>query len=214
MKTKSIILFALIIFIFNSCIKERQPTVYNIDQELKDWMFFDTSTWWLYENTKTGDLDSQYVTKSEIYYLETENIKNEPYRRVQFANVSINNDTRFNITSTRGNYIEKIKLNNNSGSGHTFLVFKPINKPLTVGERKTSCSGKGYTEMTDIDEKFTLDNQYFNTKITLLDSRDCTEGQDSVEYQVFKGVGIINKKNITKNQEWKLIKYHIKLNKN
>jgi hypothetical protein len=75
MKTKSLIHFALIIIVFNSCVKERQPVIYDIDQDLKDWMFFDTSTWWLYQNTKTLELDSQYVTKSEIYYFEYDDTK-------------------------------------------------------------------------------------------------------------------------------------------
>ena len=210
MKTKSIILFALILIIFNSCEKERKPTVYNIDQELKDWMFFDTSTWWLYENIKTGELDSQYVTKSNIYYIESENIKGEPYYKHQGATISTNTNISYLLTPF---YCLKENNSINEG-GYTYIFFKPLNKPLTVGERRSSCSSLGYTEMTAIDNNFTLDNVYYNTKITVFDNKDCTEGNDSVEYQIFKGVGIINKKNITKNQEWKLIKYHIKLNKN
>lgn len=204
---KTIILFILIFIAFNSCQKEYTTSIKNIDQDLKDWMFFDTGTWWLYENIKTGDLDSQYVTKSEIFYFEYDDTKHRIHKKTQSAKVFINNDNFYLFTT---NSIEKLKPN----WANTYLVFKPANRPLTVGERRSSCSSLGYTEMTDIDNNFTLNNIYYNTKITVLESKDCTEGNDSVEYQVFKGVGIINKKNITKNQEWKLIKYHIKLNKN
>lgn len=67
--------------------------------------------------------------------------------------------------------------------------------------------------MVDIDPNFTLDGVKYDTLITLLESYDLTEFGDSVEYKIYKGVGIINKKNISKNQNWQLLKYHIKLNK-
>ena len=211
LKNNIVYLFFIFFIVAYSCKeKERTPAIYNIDQELKDWMFFDTSTWWLYKNVQTGELDSQYVTKSEIFYVESENIKGQPYYKDQGAKILTNTNTTFLLTPS---YCHKEKNTNSEGS-YTYLIFKPNNKPLTIGERRRSCSGKGYTEMTAIDNNFTLDNLYYNTKITVFDNKDCTEDKDSVQYQIFKGVGIINKKNITKNEEWQLIKYHIKLNKN
>ena len=38
--------------------------VYNIEQETKDWMFFDTGTWWLYKEVNSGSIDSQFVIQS------------------------------------------------------------------------------------------------------------------------------------------------------
>ncbi len=211
MKSKIILVQFLIITLYWGCKDERTPEMRNISQELKDWMFFDTGTWWLYQNVQTEDLDSQFVTKSDIFYIESEKTKNAPYTKKQFIQIFLNNQHYFSISSTENCKLQRIT--NGEGS-YTYLIFKPNNNPLTVGERRSSCSSLGYTEITAIEENFTLDNVYYNTKITVFDNKDCTENGDSVQYQLFKGVGIINKKNLTKNEEWKLIKYYIKLNKN
>jgi len=211
MKFKIITIKILIISLYLGCKDERTPEIRNISQEIKDWMFFDTGTWWLYQNVQTGELDSQYVTNSNIFYLESENIKGQEYYKEQSAKILTNSNLSFLITT---DYV--LKENNKGTEGsYTFIYFTPNNKPLTVGERRSSCAGgNGFIEMTSIQENFTLDNVYYNTKITVFDNKDCTEHGDSIQYQLFKGVGIINKKNLTKNEEWKLIKYHIKLNKN
>lgn len=210
MKTKQIVIILLSISLYNGCKDERTPEIRNISQELKDWMFFDTGTWWLYQNVQTKELDSQYVTNSDIFYLESENIKGQEYYKEQSAKILTNSKLSFLLTIDYG-----LKENNKSTEGSfTYIFFRPINKPLTVGERKSSCSSLGFTEMTAIEENFTLDNVYYNSKITVFDNKDCTENGDSVQYQLFKGVGIVNKKNLTKKEEWQLIKYHINLNKN
>jgi hypothetical protein len=188
------------------CKKERKQNIYNVEQYVKDWMFFDTGTWWVYKEMNSGMVDSHYVTKSEFVYTETDqDDKSTPYIKAQSAFVHINKGYFLYLKSPSGrSIVEKVKEGN---WGSTILLFKV----LEVGQ--WASSGLGYTEIKEVDPNYTLDNVKFDTMVTLLDNRDASENNDSVEYKVYKGVGIINKKNITRKQEWKLIKYHINLNK-
>ncbi len=70
------IIILAILFLYPSCKKERKPTEYHVDQYLKDWMFFDTGTWWTYKEINSGTIDSQYVTISEFNYITSEYKKN------------------------------------------------------------------------------------------------------------------------------------------
>ncbi len=196
---------AAIVIQTGGCRKKDTPKPSNIEQHIKDWMFFDTGTWWVYRELNSGRIDSQYVTKSRIYYNESDlSDKNGPYYKWQFADVYNSSGFYFHLSSF--STIEKIEFSD-TGSGRTYLIFKP----LELGQRKGN--GLGYTEIKQIDNHYTLDSIKYGTLVTLLDNRDNSEQNDSVEYKVFKGVGIINKKNITKKEEWQLIKYHINLNK-
>ncbi len=190
--------------------KDRTPQISNVEQHIKDWMFFDTGTWWVYKELNSGTIDSQYVTKSKMFYYETDpNDKKNPYNKTQSIEVYINSGFFFHLSSPMGgSNIEKIKFIG-SEAGSTYLIFKP----LEVGQRKASGGASGYIEIKQIDPHYTIDSLKYDTLVTLLDNRDNTEQNDSVEYKIFKGVGIINKKNITKKEEWQLIKYKINLNK-
>ena len=202
-----IICILISILIVNSCGEKLESgKTSDVQQHIKDWMFFDTGTWWVYKELNTGIIDSQYVTESKIFYYDIEFEDNDrPNYKMQSIEVHNSSGFYFHLAPPKGSsLIEKIRK-----SGSTYLRYNP----LQVGERKAS-SGLGYTEIVGIDAHYTMDNMKYDTLITLLENYDSSEQNDSVEYKVLKGVGIINKKNITKNQNWKLTKYHIKMNKN
>jgi hypothetical protein len=188
-----------------------QPTVYNIEQHMKDWIFFDTGSWWVYRETGSGITDSQYVTESSISYGKLAPYrKKHPYVKSQFAIVKLNSLTYFELHSPHGSsLVFKTDPWDSVQRGWTKLLYKPFQP----GIREASHGPYGYTEITALNPHFTLDNITFDTLLTVFDNLDNSEGNDSMEYKVFKGVGIISKRNISKKLEWKLIRYHINLNK-
>lgn len=198
----------LFLILNNSCRKERKPTEYHVERYLKNWMFFDTGTWWTYKEINSGTIDSQYVVRSELIQITTENKKKSPYYTVEIGMVYTNANFYFQLASPKGgSVVEKIQ-SQGSERGSTYLLFKP----LQIGERKGS-SGLGYTEIMQINPHFTLDNNKSDSLITYLDNYDLSEQNDSVEYKLLKGVGIVNKKNISKKEEWQLVNYHINMNR-
>lgn len=204
----SILITSAILILNPSCKKERKPTEYHVEQYLKDWMFFDTGTWWTYKEINSGTIDSQYVIKSELIQITSENKKKSPYYTVEIGMVYTNSNYYFQLSSPKGgSVIEKI-LTLGSERGSTYLLYNP----LKIGDRKGS-SGLGYTEITQINPHFILNNIKYDSLITYFDNYDLSENNDSVEYKILKGVGIINKKNISKKEEWQLVNYHINLNK-
>jgi len=201
--------FVLIFLSFEYSCKDIESTMkYDVQQHIKDWMYFDTGSWWLYKEVNTGILDSQFVTESKSYYLNNEgNNKSNPNLTVQLIEVHINSDYYIKLSSPfGGSSIVKIS-KKSSERLSTYLRYDP----LRIGERKNT--GIGHTEITALDPKFKFGNTT-DTLVTFFDNIDMTEQNDSVEYKVLKGVGIINKRNISKNQNWQLIKHNIKMNKN
>ncbi len=187
-----------------SCKKERKPKEFYVEQYVKDWMFFDTGTWWTYKEINTGTIDSQYVTKSELIYITSENRKKSPYYTVEIGMVYTNSNFYFQLADpTGGSVIEKIRTQG-SERGSTPLIFKPFK----VGAYPPG----SYSKTTNIEPSYQF-GTITDTLITILNRQDESEQNDSVEYKILKGVGIVNKRNITQKQEWKLINYHINMNR-
>lgn len=200
----SILITSTIIVLNSSCTKERKPRVYYVEQYRKDWMFFDTGTWWTYKEINSGTLDSQYVIKSELIQITTENKKKSPYYTAEIGMVYTNSNFYFQLASPIGSsVIEKIRTLG-SERGSTYLIFKP----LKVGAYPPG----SFSKITNIDPNFQF-GSINDTLVTVLNRQDWSEQNDSVEYKILKGVGIINKKNISKKEEWQLVNYHINLNK-
>lgn len=196
------------IICFSTC-RSKDPSINisDIDKHIKEWMFFDTGTWWVYKEVNSGAIDSQFVTESKIYYLTSELLEGSLIMKAQFIEIHINKGFYFQVAPpSGGSLIEKTKYAGTEKVS-SYLRFDP----LRIGERKGP-TGIGYTEILEIDPQYILGNKT-DTLITLLDNYDLTEHNDSIEYKVMKGVGILSKKNITRNQHWQLIKYNIILNK-
>lgn len=207
---KKILFSCFIIIILHSCgDKDRQPTVYNLNQQTKDWLFFDTGTYWVYKEHGSGILDSQYVINSYLYYIESDKYDHSSlYEKIQTGHVNISSGFFLQMTSILGRgIIEKISSSGSEGVSTYFFY-----QPLQIGKKKGT-SGLGYTEIIDIDPDYSLDISKRDTLITFLENHDLTENGDSVIYKVMRGVGVVNKKNISKNKEWQLIRYKINLNK-
>ena len=193
-----------ILFLYPSCKKERKPKEYYVEQYLKDWMFFDTGTWWKYKEINTGTIDSQYVIKSELIQITNEYKKKSPYYTDEIAMINTNSNYYFQLSSPLGSsVIEKIR-SQGSERGSTHLIFKPFE----VGAYRPGA----YSKITNIDPNYKF-GTITDTLITTLNRQDESEQNDSVEYKVLKGIGIISKRNISKKEEWQLVKYHINLNK-
>ncbi|MCZ2128988.1 MAG: hypothetical protein LC109_01850 [Bacteroidia bacterium] len=79
---KSILFISIaILATISSCIKDKKcPDISTIliEQEMKDWMFFDSGSYWIYIDSVTGAYDSVYVTKTEVGITELIDPKESP----------------------------------------------------------------------------------------------------------------------------------------
>jgi hypothetical protein len=84
MKNYLFLISLLALATLNSCIKdkkcrEKQPIL--LEQEMKDWIYFQPGSYWIYEDSVTKTVDSVYVTEAKIereeHILSSENC---PYR--------------------------------------------------------------------------------------------------------------------------------------
>lgn len=63
------LILPLVVFCFVGCHKDRKPPTYYLPQEVKDYMYFKPSTYWVYKDSVSGALDSVIVkdATTEMY---------------------------------------------------------------------------------------------------------------------------------------------------
>lgn len=120
MKTKYLILFALLIIVF-SCEKPK-PIKYNyLSQEIKDYMNFKKGTYWIYRDVNTNKEDSVWVDTSYIKmecFDERRSNNSVCYEKLYVYQKSTFNDSIYiyisseNITNLYINKLEIIHLRN------------------------------------------------------------------------------------------------------
>jgi len=189
-----------------SCVeKNSEIPIIKVPDTYKKWAFFDTGTWWLYREENTGAFDSIYVGLSQLNKYERE--KNGKIINIkEGCMIELNDATSYVISGTELYPLISLRKHTGTEEMESFLLYKP----LEVGSRKGQ-SGLGYSEIMEINPQFELDTNITDTCLRLLNNRDFIYNQSAVEYQFLRGVGIVRRKIFSKNQDWKLVKYHINM---
>jgi hypothetical protein len=77
-----IIIIAFIISSASSCRKDKAPTYY-IPQDLKDYCMFPIGSWWVYEDSISGEKDSIVLMEQEILLVKNSGRKNYFYENLK-----------------------------------------------------------------------------------------------------------------------------------
>ena len=87
---KTILLLFSLFFIF-SCRKDKsiEPIkTYGVGSDIKDYCFFKPGTWWVYEDSLTGNIDSVYVTNYSNYKFDANLSYNEKPAHCEYLQIN------------------------------------------------------------------------------------------------------------------------------
>lgn len=189
---KKSILYLLLFFVLFTCLgvkckKDKKPTYY-MPQEFKDYVMFPFGSYWIYEDSISGEVDSLNLINFNIFIQET-NTRNYDYEKM-VQNFSSSKSANFSTETLRSDeYYEYYGYNEN------YAYYFDI----TTGQ--TSASGGIY--YAKFDSLKVLDVWYKDVI--------CIKKYGIYELYHYwvKYIGIVKSENKTNNTFWELKKYHI-----
>jgi len=193
--------------------------IYLIPQEVKDYTYFLSGTYWIYQDSITGNFDSVYVFDA---YIDTDTIELKPddpgkeiveyyfYRtkssylnkmvtydcNTSFYKCVDNKEMRPCFYTTRGN---------SDGSGFCFFY------EFYEGAWTYAGYGNIYSKITLVKNwgSFQLNNATYSNVVEFYDDKNITEDDNRTCFYFSKNIGIIRKEILDSNQTWNLIRYNI-----
>jgi len=223
---KFIALSLFMCLIFAACIKEPKPKApqfyrVKINDELKSYLWSKAGSYWIYKNTKTGDLDTQvcngfrydsttvkgtesYSKHITIFY---DYLSKSYYSSFTKKTFYYNSGYKFPNATTL--YLEnnKITLDGNGS------VITPLVYPFIIGTG--SDNGSSITTYKGMDSTLIIQGKtYFNVAKFEIDKDDIWEEKlncirSNNIYYWAKDVGLVKKESKTCTYSWELIKYNI-----
>lgn len=183
-----------------------------LTQELKDYTYFRNGTYWVYEDSATGDLDSFYVYDSQNFFTDYLDNTGEPLAKLEvfqyFTNSSYDGNTYYYLTDLINNrysdhpevtILRVVK----KGGTHTQNHF--VRYPLEVGREYQY--GPSLMRLETRPDKVNFKNTFHNI-LVYRDLANTTEGGETLFY-IAKNIGIIRKEVKKTNRVWNLIRYKI-----
>lgn len=130
MKTKIILAITVATTSLISCNKEPKPDIL-LSDETKNYLMQPVGSWWIYEDSVTGILDTVRLTDQGIEVWEDSNIYYEYLRntfhssiRGQFANITVPED-RVILFYRPDIYIQGIEIGQEISSSNSYIAFYP-----------------------------------------------------------------------------------------
>ena len=236
--TLAIILIAsIIIGLFNSCCKDENPSLagcqkskneyyYKTIDGAKSYLWAKPGSYWIYKNTKTGDLDTQTVTNLAIIpdtsigfrgSKKKEKLVYIIYERL-FINIfsSFNNWVYVNSTNEY-NANSKMDLNYSFVSWHSRVFSEGWVIPFVYSfyDGQGDGTGSSSTFFRQLIPSMPLQGKtYQNVAVFEVDRNEIEEPKmnclaPKTKYYWAEHVGLIKKEFITCNYSWELIEYNI-----
>lgn len=215
--------FAFIIIcgmaVLDSChqdpIPSPQPsnTTYWIPREVKDYCYFKEGSYWIYQDSATGQLDSVYV-----YYAANglDTLHNQDYNGLydwfdckmmsSFDNYTYEHWYHATYMSTHPNramcYRDKYRPGDDAGE--TII----IDYPFVIGQ---NCYPVGSGTVTTVGflDSMIVDQIFYHNVDILSQSDDATMNTGHSVYYLSKNIGIIRKEKPDSNIVWNLLRYQI-----
>lgn len=211
--TKVFVLLALLSFAGCKKDKEPDPGPLYIPQEVKDYVFFQPGTYWVYIDSISGRVDSVAVYET-THGFDTLTIGKNPKRAYEIFVVkahsfmdgwdyyfevnttySANDNTLFDI------FEEKLKPTDYAGRTILFL-YKPI-----IGKDLPYINS--HLKVEDIYSNYYYNNQQYHDVIKIWHDLSIVEVSNHVTNFIAKNVGLIRKEYADSNQVWILARSNI-----
>ncbi len=227
---KLFILFLLYLpamLVFNACDggepapppTNQWPKNWYIPQEVLDYFYFKQGSYWVYENDKTGQVDSVFVT-TNVKTVTTPTSQGERYEVAAIDAVSSLDGYTYKYgLSMQGSagcikdgskwpcyIIDCNKFKTGDVLGSTSYLILPFQKGYG-GQANGSFESK--ITMKDTLNDIEIDGKsYLNIVIVNLNP-SLTNNKKNYNYYWSKNIGIVKKENLTDTENWNLIRYHI-----
>ena len=232
-KIKFIALSLFMCLIFAACDKDPSKQGYQgkppkpqfhrmkINDELKSYLWSKAGSYWIYKNTKTGDMDTQVCNGFRFDSITSKG--NQAYSKhitilydylLKSYHSSFSNEVFYEATSKysadatpfKGLFFAFMR----EGNGSIISCFHyPFDYPAVSG------TGSSYTTYKGMDSTLIIQGKtYFNVAKFEIDKDDIWEEKlncirSNNIYYWAKDVGLVKKESKTCNYSWELIKYNI-----
>jgi hypothetical protein len=136
-----LILFSLLVLAaISGCKKDKKcpnVSITYLEQEMKDWIYFDSGSYWIYIDSVTGAYDSVYVTKSVIEIAEflDKKVSNCVQKRTEAMNIYLESSNNKSLI-LNGAYGRDGGVTNN---------MNPVSGSVTISNQKYSGGDGGYS---------------------------------------------------------------------
>jgi len=176
-----------IIVLVLTVISCRKPTTYNMPQDLKDYCMFPVGSWWVYEDSISGEKDSIVLMEQNIYFPYSNN------KTYYFESL----DEKFYFSNT----------NSINGSLCEVYITSPLTYVYIRGRSMYYSTDEGFTGKIDVKieylDSLNINNTtYYNIKIFDVYNRK------SISYWA-KNIGIVKLVDKEYNKIWELKTYNI-----
>jgi hypothetical protein len=215
-KILSLILILSIVLLYTNSCKPDAP-IENDKIPLQDyqyWYIFKQGSYWIYQNSKTGDIDSVYLTSSLFDYQTTKiNVAPRPYYIDEYYNISFFKSSFFNKTFNLWS-INTHMLKNGDLSEKNYHKGQIIKRgdPNNINSINVKYNGCLYvSRSSSINIGSNIFNDIEQMKI-IHNEQTQIEFEYDTDIYFAKNIGIIKKEindTIEGTYSWNLIRWHI-----
>ncbi len=204
----------------SGCIKDKAPkdaynkrSIYNIPQDFKDYFYFAPGTYWIYQNQRTQELDSVYIVdrSSRIVHYSNEPIDEEVcFVHYYDSHYGVLFETNTHVswgrvdTLSRGRY--ELEIASKSGfptGGGYFTCIYPLIKGNIAYQSSYSL------EIREDNDTMQIQNIIHSGISKLYSKRNILFNNHETNIYYLKNFGIVRKTDLTKNDDWVLIRCNI-----
>lgn len=210
---KQICLF-IIILIFIGCKKDNEVKTYYVPQDIKNYAYFKTGTWWVYEEELTNKRDCVLIVSNNGGYDEFDGKSGPPKGIFEYFNCTAHSylngydytdDCNPTWTKDGRSIVFRGKSKPGDYVGSTILLFNKF----IIGSRMYPYTQTGEVTLTAGTDSLLLKGEYYHKVHIFNDSKNSTEEDSPTNFFVARNIGIIRKEIMLVNENWNLVSYHI-----
>jgi hypothetical protein len=209
-------IFSLSLLFYVSCNSGETPGSYfeaPLPRELKDFTYFKDSTYWVYQDSATGDLDSFFVYDSRDIYSNYIDNTGKPLANMEvfqyFTNSSRDGFTYYYLTdliANRYNDFPNVRVLRVREKAGVNIINHFYTYPMEVG--KFDAYDNSILTLTKRTDTMTFLHTYKDV-LKYTDNNNSTENNDSTTFYVAKNIGIVRKEIPAQGKIWNLLRYRI-----
>lgn len=211
----------IIVFPFISSCRPDPPVVpnqcsgciqYHVS-DVKNWLYFQSGTYWIYEEATSGAIDSVYVTSntyddgnSQSAFFRCETFSS--YYNYYFNYLSDNSNLCDNTFwgEKRCIIVRRSKYYPGDFVGETITFFY---RPRTGDYGYTWNNTGSITSVENCLDSLVIDSSIYYQVSVMKETINITEERQSTKFYYSEHIGIIKKELLDSNQVWNLIRYNI-----
>ena len=190
------------------CKEEPIKSKRSLIPDLRPYVEFNVNTWWMYQDTFSGQYDSQYVVRYTNEYSALFDDDAVCYEEAQCYLVANKNelDTFGFRSSAVGSLLNIFKKESNKNSIHYLLLDFPIRQ----GQTWNAETLEQIVTVDTVVDSLNINGHEYKSIVIVNVRKNPIEGYKETNYYLVSGVGIVRKEFVNKNECWDLLQYEIK----